>query len=1054
MTVADGNIEAIYPLTPAQEGILFHSLLAPDAPLYFQQYTCVIEGRLDIALFQKSWQHVIDRHDVLRSLLAWEGRDKPLQIVRRRVVPAWRVEDWRASANPGNRLDRYLEADRASGFELDVAPLMRFGLFRVGEEASQFVWSHHHIILDGWSLGIILGEVLATYEAWEADKQPDLGSPARYRDYVRWLKSRDRGEDEAFWRGRLGDFQAATPLAFDQSSSHRPWAERHAQESVRVDRQTAESIASFARSQGVTLNTLLTGAWAIVLSRYSGEQRVVFGNTVAGRPHDLAGSLDMVGLFINTLPVSVEVTLDAGVKDWLTRIQKDQIDASLHELTPLVDVQKWSGVGSGEPLFESLLVFENVPGAAGETSLLISDVQYLQRSNYPLAVLVMPGDELDFVLLFDAERFEGSIIRRLARQLVHVLEEFSHHAAGRVGDVGFFPDEELHQLLHTWNQTSTDYPADRTIHALFEEASISHPHAVAVAGSGVQLTYAELDDRANALAGRLRQLGVVTDDRVAVALERSPAMVVGILGALKAGGAYVPLEPTLPDLRRRQLLEGVSARVIVGANDTWQTEGPPVVVVEPDGRLADAYANDGADSHGAEVSPDDLAYVIHTSGSTGTPKGVAVTHRSLVNSTNARLVEYRAPVGTFLLVSPFVFDSSVAGIFSTLTQAGTLVLPGSGMEQDVHHLGALIQRHSVSHTLLLPSLYALLLELTDPAALQTLELVMVAGEPCPPELIDRHRTLLPHARLVNEYGPSEATVWCTVHDVTATGQVSSGGRVPIGHPIANTQVYVLDELGRPAPVGVPGELHIGGLGLARGYLNDPQLTATSFVDCQFETVGPVRLYRTGDVARRLDDGSIDLVGRLDHQIKVRGQRVELAEIEMTLRQHPAVRDAVVVYRPPSGAGSSRLIAYAETGSAEESVAAGELVLFLADRLPPVMIPSSVMRLNALPRGSTGKIDRALLPDPMTEPNERMTRFLAPAGPIEEQLASIWAEVLGLETVGAGDNFFALGGDSILSIRVIARAHQRGLTISPKDFFDHPTIKGLAGVTRAVDQNDA
>ncbi len=1044
MTAANVNIDAIYPLTPVQQGILFHTLYAPDSPLYFQQYTCVLHGALDADVFRKSWQLVIDRHPALRSLFAWEGREQPLQIVRKTAEADWEEGDWAAAdaAEQDRLLEGFLEADRRRGFVLDAAPLMRFAIFRTGEQTHRFVWSHHHIIVDGWSMGVVLDEVFRSYEALASGSQSDLAAPPPYRDYVRWLKAQDAAPAEAFWRGELSGFGAATSPRIGERPNGAGWAERHAEEVIHISAEGSAGAAGFARRHGLTINTIFRAAWALLLSRYSSSDDIVFGATVAGRPPELPGALDMVGLFINTVPVRLAVPTDQAVLDYLHVVQARQVAASAHETAALVDVQGWSDVPGGEPLFETLLVFENVPNpGSAASSLTTSDIRYLQRSNYPLAVLVMPGDEIEVIFLYDADRYEGAIIGRMARQLAHLVEALVAAPDTRLGDLQALPSAELVEVLHHWNATAAEYPIDGTAHQMMLEAAAAHPERVAVVGSGVVVTYRELAARAEIVARHLTRLGVGPDDRIGIDMPRSPGMVVAIFGVLMAGAAYVPIDSGLPPLRRSLLLEETAARAVITEPGTDSgDESLPAIHVDGAGAVTAAPEPASPATSLAASGPDDLAYVIFTSGSTGTPKGVAVSHRSLVNSTTARLGAYGEPVDTFLLLSPFIFDSSVAGLFSTLTQGGTLVLPGPRMEQDVAHLAELIATHDVTHTLALPTLYNLLLEWADPVLLRSLRLVMVAGEPCPPDLVRRHFAALPDTALVNEYGPTESTVWCTVHRLDPSPSPAGTLRVPIGTPIANTQVYLLDGSARPVPVGVPGEIHVGGVNLARGYLGRPELTAERFIEVDVPLVGPTRLYRTGDLARYLPDGSLDLLGRADHQVKLRGQRIELGEIEMVLRQHPGVRDAVVVLDHPAEPHRSAgaLGAYVE-GEADIDDLRG----FVAQRLPQVMIPGLWVVVGALPRGATGKIDRGSLPAFGDAPSEAGSEFVAPHGPVEQQLAAIWESVLGIEPIGATDNFFELGGDSILSIRIIARAHQAGMTISPKQFFEHPTVAGLA-----------
>lgn len=1038
-----GNIEAIYPLTPVQEGILFHTLYAPESPLYIQQYTTVLEGDLDVGILRGSWDHVIGRHQTLRSLLAWEGREQPLQIVRGRVQPEWLIEDWRAEPDTAERLQAFLEADRNRGFDLAVAPLMRFAVFHIGDGRHQFVWSHHHIVVDGWSMGIVLDEVVRTYAALRADAEPALPPAADYRRYVEWLQSHDGSGAEAHWRSKLRGFDVATPLRIEKTSLPTPWAEHHAEEIVRISATQTAAISEAARRNGLTLNTLLRGAWSLILGRYSGRDDVVFGATAAGRPLAVDGAMDLVGMFINTLPVRVQIDPGTLLIDWLHAIQDEQIEGASYETTPLADVQGWSDVPSGQPLFTSLLVFENVPVPSNEPSGLRStEVRYLQRSNYPLALLVMPLEELELIFLYDADRFDRDVIRRMAQQLEHVLVEMVDHMDGTIESIEVMPDAERDEILVAWNDTAASYPDDQTMHDLIVAAAATAPDRLAVTDGTTEFTYAELVSGANTIANTLQSLGVGPGACVAIAMPRSPAMVAAILGVMCAGAAYVPLDPAQPAARRDYVLADTAAAAIIVADGATVEPSPalPIVVLDRRAAIVTAPPAEAAARAMPAARPEDLAYVLFTSGSTGRPKGVAVTHQNLVASTHVRRTVYPGRVGAFLLVSPFIFDSSLVGLFWTLYDAGTIVLPAPRMEQDVRHLASLIEGHHVTHTLALPAVYDLLLEHAAPGQLESLEVMMVAGEACPPALAERHHAKQAATLLVNEYGPTEATVWCTAHTVTAADAKRRHGelpaRIPIGRPIPNARVYVLDAAMRPVPVGVPGELCVAGAGLTAGYLGHPELTEQQFVTIDVPEVGEERIYRTGDMARFRPDGTLDLLGRLDHQVKVRGQRIELSEIEMVLQDHPGVRAVAAVVR--TDASAPILVAYAES-----TVAGDDLRRHLAERLPEVMVPSVVVTLDTMPKGATGKIDRNRLPAPDLSTAVPGSGPAAPMTDAEETLAAIWAEVLGLPSVAATDDFFELGGDSILSIRIIARAHEAGFSITPRQFFETPTVAELA-----------
>jgi amino acid adenylation domain-containing protein len=1032
-----GNIEAIYPVTPTQDGMLFHVLYGEGAPLYLQQYTCLIEGRLDAAAFARAWHHVVARHAALRTLITWKGRDRPLQVVLREVEVPWEHQDWRAvpASEQEAALETWLEEDRRRGVDLDAAPLLRFALLSMADDAHRFVFTHHHVILDGWSLGIVLREAFTLYQDFVAGRPASLDAPVPIREFVRWLQERDHTGAQAFWQGRLAGFDEPTELPIADERADR-WASRQRSIVTTFGEQATATISEALRGRGLTLSTLLRGAWSLVLGRYTRSDDVVFGATVAGRPAELDGALDMVGLFINSVPVRVRIPDAGAVATWLETLQRDQIATSPHEATPLRDVQAWSGVDGGSPLFDTLLVLENVPADLPSGSLGVSEVRYLQSSNYPVAILVMPGKNLEIVLLYDEDRFERDIVERIGRQLFHTVVELASALDGDLSDIDVMSDDEQHEIVNEWNDTDRPFPADRTIHGLVFDVAAAHPERTAVAGAETTLSYRELETRAQRIARRLADAGVGPGDRVAVVLERCPGFVVAAVGVLASGAAYVPIDPGLPAERIGFMLEDTSAAAILTGHG--HATRPSVLTLEVDpasGVLRDPHEDLGARTSADPVTADDDAYVLYTSGSTGRPKGVVVTHRNLVASTTARLDVYDGPVGTFLLLSPFIFDSSVAGLFSTLTQGGTLVLPEPRMEQDVRHLAGLIDRHRVTHTLMLPVLYGLLLDAADAEALRSLDTVMVAGEACPPSLVATHHRVLPGVRLVNEYGPTEATVWCTFH-VIPPPSVDDPARVPIGRPIPNARVHVLDPSGRVVPVGVPGELHVGGAGVARGYLNRPELTAAAFVERDVARRGVTRLYRTGDLARYRADGTIDLLGRMDHQVKVRGQRIELGEIESAMRDIEEIRNAAVIVRD-GDAGRATLAAFVEP-----LVDAGRILQRLREQLPAAMVPATVVAMDRLPRGPTGKIDRLGL-EKIEVAAAAPTEYVPPRTETEERLAEIWATVLGVDRVGATDDFFALGGDSIASIRIIARAHALGLEITPRQFFAAPTVAALA-----------
>ncbi len=1028
------GIEAVYPLTPAQEGILFHVLYEESAPLYVQQYSVRLSGSVDVETLKRSWGMVTGRHQALRALFVWEGREQPLQVIRTDVDLEWFVEDWRGKPSEEQTalLDSFLGKDRNRGFALDQAPLMRFALFRLADEEYHFVWSHHHLILDGWSLGLVVADVMETYGSILDGTSHDPAPAVRFGDFTAWLQEQD---DElsrrAYWSDYLRGFDEPNMLPHLGPGSPKRWAHGQVEYRHRFRNGLLERIKTLSKANGVTVSSIMRGAWAIALSRYSGDDDVVFGATVSGRPAQLPGSLSTVGLFINTLPIRIQTEGGLSVVDWLRKIQRDQAEMTDFEASPLAEVKKHSEVESDDQLFDSILVMENIPDpAAVEGPVRQRAARYHQQSNYPLALLVMPEPEFELICLYDDQRFDESIVSRLTGQIETVLEEMCDRPQDDVSDIRLFPREELEEVLVRWNSPRKE-PSHSSILELLEPHFTSRSGHVAVSGAAGEVTYGELDLRSAALAGELKHAGGQPGDRVTIVLERSPGMLVSMLGCLRAGMAYVPIDPALPPDRIQHVLADTDASAVLCGADAPDF-GIQEIRVDPLGQLDPAMRD--ATASLPPIDSEALAYVMYTSGSTGKPKGVEITHGNLLASTAARLDYYTTQPSSYLVPSPFTFDSSVAGIYWTLATGGKLVLPDPGMEGDVAHMSQLIERHQVTHMLTLPTIYQLLLNHTEPAKLRSLKTVIVAGEPCHPSVVEDHHRLA-ESELCNEYGPTEATVWATVERLERHSETAP--RVSIGRPIPGTEVYVLDRRFRPVPVGATGEICIAGPGLSRGYTGEMALTESAFPHVDIPGVGTRRVYRTGDLGRWRGDGRLDLIGRIDRQVKVRGQRIELEEIEANIRSHHQVEDVAVIAHH-TDTGATQLIAYIEA-----SVEPTSLRQHLAESLPAVMIPTQILSLDPLPRLSSGKVDLKALPEPEVPTVEPAVE--GSMSEVESQLAEIWADVLGRDSIGLLENFFELGGDSLLSLRIVARAHEAGLRVTPRQFFEHPTIAEMAAV---------
>ncbi|HEX8131372.1 MAG TPA: amino acid adenylation domain-containing protein, partial [Pyrinomonadaceae bacterium] len=908
LLAAHSDATDVFPLSPMQQGMLFHTLYAPDEDIYTTQISCTLEGDLNVSAWRRAWQKAVERHALLRASFVWENLDQPLHIVHKNINVTIDQHDWRnLSAREQETLwEEFIAAECKQGFALSVAPLMRLSLVRLSNASWKFAWTHHHMLLDGWSVSLLLGEVFDAYRDFAGgDEFHAPPPPARpYRDYIAWRFKQNKAEAEAYWREALKGFKEPTSLVVERPSSNRTTNEQGVREQRRrLSVEMTLRLHAFARQHGLTLNTLVQGAWAVLLGRYNGRDEVLFGATVAGRPPTLDGAEEMIGLFINTLPLRVAVPPQTHLTAWLKQLQSEQASLRAYEWSSLVEVQSWSEVERGTPLFESLLIFENYPVDASlfdvGTNLRMRDVRSVDRTNYPLTVVALPGDELTLLAHYDARRFDDAAIERMLGHWQSLLLGMTTRAERPVSELPLMPEPESRRMLAEWNDTQQPFPDDVCVHQLFERQAIQTPEQAALVFGAERLTYRELNERSNQLANYLRRLGVRPESRVGIMLNRSTEMVVAVLGVLKAGGAYLPLDPTYPQERLRFMLEDASVEILLteqSAAHMLAAQRMKVVKLDADwGEIAlESTLNPSCG-----VRPENLAYVIYTSGSTGQPKGVLITHRSVCNLAAAQIKLFSIDAASRVLqFASFSFDASVSEFFTALIAGATLYLTKKETLLPGTEFVELLREQAITTVTLPPSF----LLAAVPNDLRALKTVVAAGEACPREAVARWAS--PSRRFLNAYGPTETTVCAT------GGECSPGETKPhIGRAIDNTEIYILDERMRPVPVGVYGELYIGGEGLARGYLNCADATAAAFVPHPFSREAGRRLYRTGDAARYLSDGNIDFAGRVDQQVKIRGFRIEPGEIEAALRQHPSVREAAVVERERAG-GEKRLVAYA------------------------------------------------------------------------------------------------------------------------------------------------
>jgi len=1034
------HLEDLYDLSPTQQGMLFHSLSAPDSGVYRVQLCLMLNGGLDPSTLHQAWQDVIQQHSILRTAFQWEGIEKPLQVVYRQAQVALQALDWQdwSPIEQQQQLAAFLQRDRQQGFDFTCAPLMRLALIQLSAETYYLVWTKHHLILDGWSTGIVLQQVWQRYhQLLTANREATGLQESLYRRYIAWLQQQDLTAAETFWQHTLQGFTAPTQLRIEQPANSEP-ASTYPEQHLTLSSATTTALQTLARQHQLTPNTLLQGAWAILLSRYSGESDVVFGATVSGRPPDLPGVESLVGLLINTLPVRVEIPPDASLLDWLQQLQRQQVEARQYEHTPLVRIQGWSQVPRGMPLFDTLLVVENYPLDAAlavgtqRGGLAITDVRALEQTNYPLTAVAEVGEELVLRLSYDPHRFAEDAMARLLshwQTLLGAMAEMPHKS---IAEFSLLPTAEQ-QLLLDWNQTDSEYP-ETCLHQLLQQQAERVPEAVAIRFADQTLTYQALHQQANQLAHILQKRGVGPGSLVGLCVERSPAMLIGLLGILKAGAAYVPLDPIYPPERLVEMVNDAQVRFLVTQQQWLPLFGTTTITplcLDHDQAL---IVQEPTDEPTSSVTPDRLAYVIYTSGSTGKPKGVQISHRALVNFLNSML---QAPGLTatdrLLAVTTLAFDIAGLELYLPLLVGAQVVIAPSEVAMDGEKLATYLQDAEITVMQATPATWQLLLAAGWPGK-PNLK-ILSGGEALTADLAEQ---LLPRgAELWNLYGPTETTIWSTVHRVE---MVSS--TVPIGRPIANTQVYVLDPQQQPVPLEVPGELYIGGAGLAAGYLHRPDLTTEKFVPHPFTDSPETKLYRTGDLVRYRPDGTLECLGRLDHQVKLRGFRIELGEIEAVLLRHPAVQSAVAITHTEDPQ-NPRLIAYVVLHS-DQTATSQELRQFLKQKLPAYMVPTAFMTLAQLPLTPNGKLDRQALPDPAIDEPTLDSPQILPRTATEKALYPIWCHVLGMSQASVTGNFFDLGGHSLLAMQLIAQVREQlQIELPLQCLFEHPSIAQLA-----------
>lgn len=1040
------EVEDVYPLSPMQQGMMFHSLLSPESGVYVEQISCLLDGFLDINAFRLALQQVMDDHAVLRTSFRSKGLKEPLQVILRKVEVPFEIVDWQSLSDDERETEyeKYCLSDQMKGFNLAEAPLLRFTLALAGQDSYYFIWTYHHILLDGWSMPLVFREIMLRYEALSNGRQYLFKSVRTFRDYIVWLKKQNMHEAEKYWRSVLKDLES--PTIISHRSSDNDEEEKFSDENASMPNEIMKEIYAFAVKNQLTINTIVQGAWAILLSTYTGQKDIVYGTTVSGRPVDLQGAENIIGLLINTLPVRVNIQKEKAISQWLQDLQMQQLEMRQFEYTPLTEIHKYTSIPNSQPLFDSLLVFENYPQDALKgaeiNGLQIGQVKSADKTNFPLVLVVMLTGTLEFRLIYDSLSIEPVIARNMLENLQNAIASFVKAGARTLSDVEIIGEKEKQAILRSCkNFTDTE---KHCLHELFELQAEKTPSKTAIVFQEQRLTYMQLNKRANQLANYLIRQGIKRDNLVGVLVNRSFEMIIAILGIMKAGAAYVPIDPYSPTERTDFTIKDAGLKNIVAQsmfNQKHLLDGLQVTLIDEEW---ETIARESDNNPRAGCTPENLAYVIYTSGSTGKPKGVLINHSGASNFVTG----FSIPPGMNsaergLQFFSLSFDGSVADIFPVLISGATLFIPERETLLDIRKIERFISDNSITSIVTTPSVLSMLNE----SKISGLKTIISAGEICGNDLALSYSN---GRKFFNAYGPTETSVGVTMFEVQ---NIDNGwASVPIGRAIINTKLLILDADYKIVPTGCIGELYIGGFGLARGYLNMPDLTAEKFIPNPFADSPGERIYKTGDLVRLLPEGNLEYIARIDQQVKIRGFRIELGEVESVIRRCRGVNDVVVQVK--GNTSNDKKIAAYIIPEKEENFNPAELKASCAKILPDYMVPSRFTVLKEFPLTASGKIDTKALPEPEEALADNRKMYIAPRDTWECSLVQLFEEILKVHPVGIKDNFFDLGGHSLLAIRLMDLIQERlNRSIQLVTIYQNPTIENLSPFLKIEAENN-
>ncbi|MDB5054622.1 MAG: lchAC [Bacilli bacterium] len=1035
------QVADIYYLSPMQEGMLFHTLLHPGQSFYIEQMSMQVKGSLRSDLLEQSMSAMVDRYDIFRTVFVYEKLKRPVQAVMKQRTFKVREIDLSnlSNAEQDDHIQSYKQSDKEMGFDLSKDIPMRTVVFKKGRDDYEWIWSYHHILLDGWCFGIVVQELFQVYQALLLGRSYSLPSVKPYKEYIRWLETQDNLQSLRYWDDYLSGFDGQTTFAEQRRKNH--GSVREPEEALfSLSEEQTRTFAELARGQGVTLSTALQAVWAVLLSRYQQSDDIIFGTVVSGRPADIPGVESMVGLFINVVPKRVNASPELSFAQLLFDIQRQSLQSEAHQYVPLYDIQS----RTAQPdLIDHIIVFENYPlqevNKLQEEQILgftIGETSIFEKSNYDLNLLASPGKELLLKLAYNANVYDRAFIFRLKDQLYEIIRQICRNPQIQLGAIRVVTDEEERMLLEQFSSVHCGQPDRLTLSEWFERYADETPDQIAVVYEDTSLTYSELNTQANRLARLLRAKGVTRGTIVALLVRRSPEMIVAILAILKAGGAYLPIDPEYPEQRIRYMLEDSGSPLLLTQHDLTDQAaaaaftGEQLFIDDPA-----LYRGDGTSLEPAG-GPDDLAYVIYTSGTTGNPKGILTTNVNI-----SRVVKHTnyidiSAMDKLLSLSNYAFDGFTFDLFGALLNGATLVIASNETILHMGKLMRLIEEECITVMFTTTALFNLLVDAGD-TWMRGLRKLLFGGERSSVGHVRKALRSMGPDKIIHVYGPTETTVFATYYPVDEIAE--DAVTIQIGKPLNLTAAYILGPANQLQPVEAAGELCLSGAGVARGYLNRPELTAAKFVPHPF--IPGEKLYRSGDLARWLPDGNIEFLGRIDDQVKIRGHRIELGEIEEQLLRYDGVKEAIVL-AVSSDSGETSLCAYI-VGLAGSSLSPDELRSYLALALPGYMIPPICVLLDKLPLTANGKVNRRLLPKVQATLSSSGEK-IPPRNEMESKLADLWSEVLSVQHIGIHDNFFALGGHSLKAMAICAQILKTFQTEVPVGvMFESPTIAGLA-----------